>query len=100
MRGQRGLSDRIDRRQRTVTGDGLTVLSEVAECAPLFRPRWVDDQYDQLSALAADLVDRKVDVIAAVGNAARAAKTATEMTSIVFMGVGDPVGEFVSHRVV
>jgi putative ABC transport system substrate-binding protein len=55
--------------------------------------RWAEDQYDRLPALAADLVDRKVDMIAAVGNAARAAKTATETTPIVFMGVGDPVGD-------
>jgi putative ABC transport system substrate-binding protein len=29
--------------------------------------RWAEDHYDRLPALAADLVDRKVDVIATVG---------------------------------
>jgi putative ABC transport system substrate-binding protein len=56
--------------------------------------RWAEDRYDRLPGLAADLVSRKVDVIATGGGipAARAAKNATSAIPIVFMGIGDPVG--------
>jgi putative tryptophan/tyrosine transport system substrate-binding protein len=52
--------------------------------------RWAEGHYDRLPALAADLVGRKVDVIATSGAGARAAKDATSTISIVSL-VGDPV---------
>jgi len=57
--------------------------------------RWAEGHYDRLPAMAADLVGRKVDLIATAGGieAALAAKHATSMIPIVFCAVGDPVGD-------
>src|SRR5437588_2279065 len=56
--------------------------------------RWAENQIDRLSALADDLVRRKVSVIAAGGSpaSALAAKSATTTIPIVFMNAADPVG--------
>lgn len=56
--------------------------------------RWADNDFARLPALAADLVEHKVDVIVTSGGtpSARAAKTATSAIPIVFSGVADPVG--------
>jgi putative ABC transport system substrate-binding protein len=54
--------------------------------------RWADGQYDRLAAMAADLVARKVDLIAAFGPpAAHAAKNATSTIPIVFEVGNDAV---------
>jgi putative ABC transport system substrate-binding protein len=55
--------------------------------------RWAENNYDRLPALAADLADRKVDLIVSIAAAPSvAAKNATSSIPIVFMGVSDPVG--------
>jgi putative ABC transport system substrate-binding protein len=55
--------------------------------------RWAENHHDRLPALAADLVDRKVDLIVASGGffSAFAAKSATSTIPIVFTGISDPV---------
>jgi putative tryptophan/tyrosine transport system substrate-binding protein len=54
--------------------------------------RWAEGQYDRLPAMAADLVERKVDLIAAFGPPlARAAKNATSTIPIVFEVGNDAV---------
>lgn len=58
-----------------------------------FEYRWTHGQSEKLPAFASDLVDRRVDVIVALGNTAavRAAKAATSAIPIVFMLGTDPV---------
>ncbi len=53
--------------------------------------RWADHQLDRMPALAADLVRRRVAVIAAFAGGAIPAKAATTTIPIVFMVPEDPV---------
>ncbi|MFZ0068292.1 MAG: ABC transporter substrate-binding protein, partial [Pseudolabrys sp.] len=53
--------------------------------------QWARGQYDRLQVMAADLVRRKVAVIAANTPATPVAKAATTKIPIVFVSTGDPV---------
>jgi putative ABC transport system substrate-binding protein len=55
--------------------------------------RWADGRRDRLPPMAAELVDRKVKVILAVGGGADAAVAATKSIPIVFTTAADPVQE-------
>jgi ABC-type uncharacterized transport system substrate-binding protein len=72
---------------------GLRELGYVEGQNVVFEYRWEDGKPERLSALAADLVRLKVDMLLAPGTAAAlAAKMATKELPIVFATVADPVG--------
>ena len=71
---------------------GLSDTGQVEGQSLTIEYRWAEGRYDRLPALAAELVDRKVDAIVATASpAALAAKRATPTIPIVFVAVADPV---------
>jgi len=74
--------------------DTMRELGHVEGADISFEYRWATGQYDRLPALAAELVQNKVDVIVSAWSTpgALAAKRATATIPVVFMGVGDAVG--------
>jgi len=72
--------------------EGLRDLGYVEGRNLAIEYRWADDKYERLPALAAELVQSRVDVIVTYGTpGCLAAKKATTTIPIVMASVGDPV---------
>jgi putative ABC transport system substrate-binding protein len=86
-------SDPLRQRRFEAFRQGLRELGYVEGQNIAIEPRWAEGKYDQYSALAADLVRLKVDVIVAVGGrATQDAQQATRTIPIVMSVVIDPLG--------
>jgi putative tryptophan/tyrosine transport system substrate-binding protein len=86
------LSAPVTSKRIPLFGQGLSETGYVVGRDVTVEQRLADGQYDRLPALVADLVNRRVNLIAALAPpAAFAAKAATTTIPIVFVGGLDPV---------
>jgi putative tryptophan/tyrosine transport system substrate-binding protein len=83
----------VHARQTGALREGLRELGYEEGRTLVIEYRWAERKLDRLPALAAELVDLKVDIIVTHGSpGSRAAKQATNTIPIVIAVVGDPVG--------
>lgn len=72
--------------------DALAALGYAEGRNLAVEPRWSEGRAERFPELAAQLIDARVNVLVAAGNAAAlAARDATSTVPVVFIGVGDPV---------
>ena len=89
------VSDQLEQYRRWIAAfqDGLQKLGYVQGQNLVLEQRYAAGQIERLPALAAELVELKVDVlVAAPSGSALAARRVTSSVPIVFMGEPDPVG--------
>jgi putative ABC transport system substrate-binding protein len=81
------------RRMRDAFGQALRDIGYIEGENVSVEDRFAEGKFDRLPDLAAELVQRKVDIIvAAPSPAAVAAKKVTQTVPIIMISVGDPVG--------
>ncbi|TMK37608.1 MAG: ABC transporter substrate-binding protein [Alphaproteobacteria bacterium] len=82
----------ISANRREALIGGLREFGYVEGKNMIIEERRAEGKYERLPALAAELVQMKVDVIVASANAVRAAQQATSTIPIVMVTTADPVG--------